>query len=33
MIFFQVLAKKENHHLLFDLYDDDGNENDIIAVG
>lgn len=30
-LFFKVLAKKENRHLLFD--DDDGNENDKIAIG
>lgn len=33
-LFSEVLAERENHQLLFDLHDDDDdNENDIIAIG
>ena len=34
-LFSKVLAERENHQLLFDLHedDDDDNENDIIAIG
>ena len=33
-LFSKVLAQKENHQLLFDPYDDDdGNGNNIIAIG